>query len=89
MLVDVAQIRRRVRIRRRWQAALQGSLSVMRWAGFLYAVPGMLLVTLLVVGAALPAVLILGTLLLLQLPIYWAWRNLVPCGERLEYERTS
>lgn len=42
---------------------------------------------LLLVGMALPALVILGGLILLQLPMYLAWRVLVPSDERLKLEQ--
>jgi hypothetical protein len=87
MLADVAQIRRRVRMRRRVQAAMKGLASILQWAGLLYAIPGMLLLGLLLVGMALPAVFILAALVLLQLPFYLAWRVLGSDDDCLELEQ--
>lgn len=84
MLADVARIRRQVHRRRRWQTAMRGLGAILEGIGLLYAVPGMLLLGILLVGIALPAMVILAALVVLQLPFYLMWRVLASSDERWE-----
>jgi len=50
---------------------LRGAFSAASLTMLIVSVPGMTLLILLLFGLALPAVLIVGGLLLMQLPFYW------------------
>jgi len=56
---------------------LSSLAPVLRWGWVLLTVPGMWLVVLIVLGSALPAVFIIGLLLLLQLPFFFLIQRLL------------
>lgn len=84
MFAQIAENRRRVRSRRRLHATLSGLATAVHWGSLLYFTRGFLLLAFLVVGSVMPAVLIVGLLLLLQLPVYHALKQLLPTAETLE-----
>jgi hypothetical protein len=55
---------------------LRGAFSAASLTMLITSVPGMTLLILMLLGLALPALLILGGLLLIQLPFYWACKQL-------------
>jgi hypothetical protein len=61
----------RYRSARQW-LGVRRAFSAARWTALLVAVPGMTLLIALLVGWVTPALLILGGLLTVQWPLFWA-----------------
>jgi hypothetical protein len=66
-----------------WREGLARAASVARCLALLYSIPGMLLLAALLLGWALPAVLIMAGLLFAQLPLYLLVR-IVLGGEAIQ-----
>lgn len=65
-----------------WKRRVRRSFSAVSLALSIASVPGMTLLGLLLAGWLLPAVLVMGALLLVQLPLFWMCRLLNFTPER-------